>query len=110
MFDGTTAWVGPSPSLLGDHLTVGFRPNDIVFARSGNRLPGIIRRASFLGSHMDYLIDAGGVSLRASIDSRHALSDGMMFGDGEACRINFHTVQWFEEVLPESAVKVETHA
>jgi iron(III) transport system ATP-binding protein len=108
--DGATAWVGQPPERHGEHLTAGFRPNDIVLSRGGEGLPGVVRRASFLGSQMDYLVDVGGVSLRASTDSRHALSDGQMFRDGDACRIRFHTMQWFDEVLPDGAVKGESHA
>jgi iron(III) transport system ATP-binding protein len=108
--DGITAWIGQAPDRQGDHLTAGFRPNDIVLSRGGAGLPGIVRRASFLGSQMDYLVDVGGVSLRASTDSRHALDEGQMFRDGEDCRVGFHTVQWFDEVLPEGAVKGEAHA
>jgi hypothetical protein len=33
-----------------------------------------------------------------------------MFCDGETCRIGFHTVQWFNEVLPAGYVKGESHA
>lgn len=108
--DGVTAWVGQCPDTPSDHLTAGFRPHDIVLSRTGDGLPGIVRRASFLGAQMDYLIEVGGVNIRATTDSRHALDDGQLFHDGEACRMGFHTVQWFDEVLPEVVVKGETHA
>jgi iron(III) transport system ATP-binding protein len=110
LVDGVTDWVGPPPDRHGERLAAGFRPNDVVLSRNGEGLPGIIRRASFLGAQMDYLIEVGGVTLRAATDSRHALDDGQMFRDGEACRIGFHAVQWFDEVLPEGDVKGATHA
>ncbi len=108
--DGVTQWVGQLPDKPADRLTAGFRPHDIVLSSTGEGLPGVVRRASFLGSQMDYLIEVGGVSVRATTDSRHALNDGKMFRDGDACRIGFYTVQWFDEVLPEGAAKGETHA
>jgi iron(III) transport system ATP-binding protein len=108
--DGITDWTGQAPELDGEQITVGFRPADIILSRNGEGLPGVVKRASFLGAQMDYLIEIGGVTVRATTDSRHALGDGKMFCDGESCRIGFHTVQWFNEVLPAGYVKGESHA
>ncbi|MBI4740006.1 MAG: ABC transporter ATP-binding protein [Betaproteobacteria bacterium] len=105
--DGVTEWVGPLPDREGGHLAAGFRPNDVALSRSGAGLPGIVRRASFLGAQTDYLIEVGGVTLRAATDSRRAGAGGQLFRDNEPCRIGFHAVQWFDELDATGTVNAE---
>jgi iron(III) transport system ATP-binding protein len=100
--DGVGTWTEAPPDLPGDRLTLGCRPFDIVVTRSGDGLPGIVRRASFLGAQMDYLIEAGGVTFRAATDSRRALSAEYCFADGESCRLTFRGAQWFDAAASDS--------
>jgi iron(III) transport system ATP-binding protein len=55
-----------------------------------------VRRASFLGAQVDYLIDVVGREIRAALPSHECLDRDLLFTEGEACRVSFATVQWFE--------------
>ena len=94
--DGADVWPGPAPDLAGEHATFGCRPFDIELSRDGSGLAGVVRRASFLGAQMDYLIEVGGVTLRAATDSRRALAAEHRFEEGETCRLAFRGSQWFD--------------
>jgi iron(III) transport system ATP-binding protein len=94
--DGQTEWRGPAPERAGDDAAIGFRPTDVMLARDGDGLPGTVRRASFLGAQMDYLIEVAGTTVRAALDSRQCLDQGLMFAEGDSCRLRFHAVQWFD--------------
>jgi iron(III) transport system ATP-binding protein len=100
---GDLAWTGPPPQRTQRTLAAGFRPGDVILARAGDGLPGVVRRASFLGAQVDYLIDVAGTLVRAALPSHDCLARGLLFGEGEACRIGFHTVQWFDAAALERA-------
>jgi len=89
------AWVGPAPQLHGETLTAGFRPSDVMLARAGDGLPGVVRRASFLGSQVDYLIDIAGTLVRAALPSHECLARDLLFVEGDKCRVALAAVQWF---------------
>ena len=91
----TTPWVGPEPDQHGARITAGFRPSDVLLARDGDGLPGHIVRASFLGAQVDYLIDIAGTLIRAALPSHECLARGLLFVEGEPCRVGLATVQWF---------------
>jgi iron(III) transport system ATP-binding protein len=71
----------------------------VVLARESHEgsdgLPGTIRRASFLGAQFDYLIEIAGALIRAALPSHECLARGLLFAEGDACRVNLATVQWF---------------
>ncbi|WP_301101289.1 ABC transporter ATP-binding protein [Propionivibrio sp.] len=95
----STAWVGPTPDKAGGKFTAGFRPSDVMLARDSSGhpgLPGIIRRASFLGAQVDYLIDIAGTLVRAALPSHECLDRDLLFVEGDNCRVGLATVQWFE--------------
>ena len=89
-------WTEAAPTRAGDALTAGFRPSDVVLSRDGAGLPATIRRASFLGASVDYLMDLAGTPIRAALPSREALERGLMFAEGDACRVGVAAVQWFD--------------
>ncbi len=108
----STAWSGPPPDKApgaDGKLTAGFRPSDVLLARpqsnekpneksDGNKatgLPGTIRRVSFLGAQVDYLIDIAGTLIRAALPSHECLERGLLFAEGQACRVDLAAVQWF---------------
>jgi iron(III) transport system ATP-binding protein len=74
----------------------GFRPSDARITREGNGLRGTVRRASFLGAMMDYLVDVDGATLRTNIEPHEAIANNLMFTDGENCVVDFHNLLWFE--------------
>jgi iron(III) transport system ATP-binding protein len=89
-------WTGLPPDKPGNILTAGFRPSDVVLSRQGEGLPGTIRRASFLGAQFDYLIEIAGTLIRAALPSHECVARDLLFSEGDSCRINLATVQWFE--------------
>ena len=93
---GVEPWTGPPPNRAGGLLAAGFRPSDVLLARSGPGLPGTVRRASFLGAQVDYLIDVAGTLVRATTPSHECVERDLLFVEGETCRLGFAAVQWFE--------------
>jgi iron(III) transport system ATP-binding protein len=92
----STPWVGPAPDKHGDMLSAGFRPSDVMLSREGDGLAGTLRRVSFLGAQVDYLIEIGGTLIRAALPSHECLERDLLFVEGDACRVSLSTVQWFE--------------
>lgn len=89
-------WTGSPPDKPGNILTAGFRPSDVILSRDGGGLPGTIRRASFLGAQFDYLIEIAGTLIRAALPSHECVARNLLFSEGDRCRIDLATVQWFE--------------
>lgn len=73
----------------------GFRPSDVQIAPTGTGLRGTVKRASFLGAMMHYLIEVDGAHLRTSIETHEAISKGIMFKEGDTCVIKFQDLLWF---------------
>ncbi|MDR1709734.1 MAG: ABC transporter ATP-binding protein [Candidatus Accumulibacter sp.] len=93
--DSRETWQGAPPDKEGETLTAGFRPSDVILSREGAGLPGTIRRASFLGAQFDYLIEIAGALIRAALPSHECLARDLLFAEGDACRVDLATVQWF---------------
>ena len=74
----------------------GFRPSDVRLGRDGQGLRCRVKRASFLGAMMDYLIEVDGVQFRTQVETHAALAQGIMFGESDACTATFHSVHWFK--------------
>ena len=78
------------------------RPSDVNMFRPGagnapaGALRGVVKRASFLGSLMDYLVEIDGAQLRAEIPTHVAVENDLIFQDGEDCLITFTDLHWFD--------------
>ena len=83
----------------------GFRPSDVQIAPQGAGLGGIVKRASFLGAMIDYLIEVDGAHLRTSIETHEAMSKGLMFKEGYPCVISFRNLLWFNAQSLKEVVK-----
>ena len=83
----------------------GFRPSDVQIAPEGTGLRGTIKRASFLGAMIDYLIEVDGTHLRTSIETHEAMSRGLTFKEGEECVISFRDLLWFNAESLKEVVK-----
>jgi iron(III) transport system ATP-binding protein len=93
-------WEPPKGDAPG--WVAGFRPSDIEIAPQGNGLRGTVKRASFLGAMMHYLIEVDGAQLRTTIETHEAMSKGLMFKEGDTCVISFRDLLWFDaKSLPE---------
>ena len=93
--DSPHPWTGTPPEGEGERFTAGFRPSDVLLARDGDGLPATIRRASFLGATMDYLVEVDGVPLRVIQDTHEAIDGGTLMQENEPCRVAFHNLHWF---------------
>ncbi|MDR1377598.1 MAG: ABC transporter ATP-binding protein [Synergistaceae bacterium] len=101
-------WIPPTDSTpnsggVASGWVAGFRPSDVEIAREGvsgeqrsEGLRGVVRRASFLGAMIDYLIEVDGASLRTALETHEALSRGLMFDEGESCVVSFRNLLWFD--------------
>jgi iron(III) transport system ATP-binding protein len=85
------------PGDKGGDLVAGFRPSDVRLSRQGEGLRGVVGRVSFLGATTDFLIDVDGQTVRTQLDTHKALSDGLLFAEGDACVVGFHGLHWFEQ-------------
>ena len=94
--EGNEPWTGPAPTRAGSKLAAGFRPGDVILAREGEGLAGTVRRVSFLGAEVDYLIDIAGTQVRAALPSHDCVARGLLFAEGERCRVRFNQLQWFD--------------
>lgn len=110
---GTGSQIVPWPAPKGcAELWVGAcRPSDVVMAKPGapeapaNALNGIVKRASFLGPLMDYLVDIDGAHLRIETPTHIAVESESIFQEGERCLIAFKDLHWFEEAQREEVGK-----
>jgi iron(III) transport system ATP-binding protein len=89
------------PAALGADPVAGFRPTDVILSREGAGLRGKVKRASFLGAMTDYLIEGGGVAIRTHLETHKALAEGLLFAEGDACVLNFHSLNWFSRAACE---------
>lgn len=90
----------PMPDGSAEEWIAGCRPSDVIISRPGTTaepaLRGVIKRASFLGAMMDYLVDIDGAHLRTELETHRAIADNLVFQEGEECRIRFHNLHWFD--------------
>ncbi|CAK7046119.1 MAG: Vitamin B12 import ATP-binding protein BtuD [Desulfovibrio sp.] len=98
---GTGEQVVPWPAPSGDapEWIGACRPSDVILERPGkldNALKGVVKRASFLGAMMDYLIEVDGTHLRTELETYRAVEKGLIFNDGDSCEIAFHNLHWFD--------------
>jgi len=81
---------------------VAFRPSDVRIARLEEGVPpvdalcGVMRRASFLGAMMDYLVEIDGALLRTALPTHEAVTQGLIFQEGEQCAVSFLKLHWFD--------------
>jgi iron(III) transport system ATP-binding protein len=87
-----------------------FRPSDVLIARLEENVPpadalrGVVRRASFLGAMMDYLVDIDGALLRTALETHAAVTRGLIFREGENCAVSFRSLHWFDAQSAAEAV------
>lgn len=93
--DGQQVIPWAEPTGVADAWVAGFRPSDVQIRPQGAGLQGVIKRASFLGSMMHYLIEIDGTHLRTNIETHEAVSQGLIFKDGDTCSVTFRDLLWF---------------
>lgn len=95
-------WEMPTDASIPEWIA-GFRPSDVHISRpetdahtKHKPLRGIIKRASFLGAMMDYLVEIDGAHLRTELETHYAMTNNLIFKEGEECDISFHKLFWFD--------------
>ena len=95
---GTGEQVVPweKPQDNADEWVAGFRPSDVELSVNKPGLRGIVKRASFLGAMMHYLIEVDGAHLCTCLETHEAIAKGLVLKDGDACTISFRDLLWFK--------------
>ncbi|GHV52009.1 ABC transporter ATP-binding protein [Synergistales bacterium] len=94
--DGAQKMPWEAPPGSAPLWAAGCRPSDVRLTRGGGGLRGTIKRASFLGAMMDYLVEIDGAHLRTSIETHEAIARELMFKEGDACGVSFRNLIWFD--------------
>lgn len=100
--NGTQPVPWPMPEGEAEEWIGACRPSDVNMFRPDdnnrpeNILKGTVKRASFLGSLMDYLVEIDGAKLRVEIPTHEAVEKKLIFEDGDECAISFNDLHWFD--------------
>ncbi|HEY9054592.1 MAG TPA: ABC transporter ATP-binding protein [Rectinemataceae bacterium] len=92
--------LSPPESFKGTSGRAGCRPMDIILDRNPTiegGLPATVLRLSLLGPIVDFLLETGGVQLRAQIQTEEALAKDLLIEEGSKCGIRFSSLRWFEK-------------
>lgn len=80
----------------GEKILAACRPSDIELTREDTGTKAEVKRATFLGSTVDYSVSLGGLSLRVQQDTHEAIKNNLLFNEGETCFLKFHNVKSFD--------------
>jgi len=92
--------LAPPPSFRDGAGRAGCRPMDIILDRNPgvvDGLPAKVLRLSLLGPIVDFLLEVGGVQLRAQIQTEEALAKDLLIEEGSDCGISFAGLRWFDK-------------
>ncbi|HHY33775.1 MAG TPA: ABC transporter ATP-binding protein [Firmicutes bacterium] len=96
---GTEMQVGraiPAQLRSAPRIVMAFRPMDAELSRSPDGLEGVVKRVTFLGATLDYLITVGPHEVRVEQDTHEAIANGLVFSEGETCHLRLCDVKWFD--------------
>lgn len=88
---------GEAPAVSVAEKVLGFRPSDVAVTRTGDGIKGKVVKATYLGTTMDYTIEIDGEHFRTAIETHEAITNDLMFKEGEPCVINFRALHWFNK-------------
>lgn len=96
--EGCPAALGrPSREFQGvKKLLAACRPADVELTRDTTNVEGRVKRVTYLGPTFDYMIAIGKEELRVEQDTQEALSQNLLFAEGESCYLKFHDLKWFD--------------
>jgi iron(III) transport system ATP-binding protein len=90
----------PLPAERADALRAGgmvaaCRPHDLRIAQGTTGFRGILKRAVYLGSLIDYRIFVGETEIRVQQDIQEALAENRIFKEGDIVNLQFLDLKWF---------------
>lgn len=90
---------GKSPAAFSDGPgKAACRPMDIIIEKDASgtgSMPAKVARLSLLGPIVDYLLEMGGVQLRAQIQTEEAIARNLIIEKDQPCGIRFAVLKWF---------------
>lgn len=78
------------------NLVAACRPADVELTRTTGNVEGLVKRVTYLGPTFDYLVAIGKAEIRVEQDTQEALSQDLLFAEGETCFLKFHDLKWFD--------------
>jgi len=95
-----------SDALHAGGMVAACRPHDIRIAQGKTSFSGILKRAVYLGSLIDYRILAGKTEIRVQQDIQEALAENQFFKEGDIVNLKFLDLKWFsrKEIAAEEGV------
>jgi iron(III) transport system ATP-binding protein len=87
-------------ALRSGGIVAACRPNDVRIVKGGGGFHGLLKRAVYLGPHIDYRIVVGSTEIRAQQDIQEALAQNGIIKEGDVVGLQFLDLKWFsrEEV------------
>jgi iron(III) transport system ATP-binding protein len=82
-------------SLRAGSLVAGCRPQDIQLSADEPHLLGLLKRAVYLGSTLDYRISVGATEIRVQQDIQEALAGNRLYREGDKIGLRFLDMKWF---------------
>jgi iron(III) transport system ATP-binding protein len=82
-------------SLRAGSLVAGCRPQDIQLSADKPHLRGLLKRAVYLGSTLDYRISVGATEIRVQQDIQEALAGNRLYREGDKIGLRFLDMKWF---------------
>ncbi len=71
------------------------RPMEVELSHTSGPLEGKVVRKALLGPIIDYRIDLGGTVVRAQLQTEEGSMKGLIFEEGDSCRVGFSRLLWF---------------
>jgi len=90
----------PSQRFPGPKGKLACRPMDVILSRSihpETMVKAKIVRLSLLGPIVDYLLDIGGIAIRAQMQTEAAMAQDLLIEEGQECGVRFAEPKWFSE-------------
>jgi len=82
-------------ALRSGSLVAACRPHDVRIVQGETGFRGVLKRAVYLGSMIDYRIFAGQTEIRVQQDIVEALAEDRIFSEGETVNLQFLDLKWF---------------
>jgi iron(III) transport system ATP-binding protein len=93
-------------ALRSGSLVAACRPHDVRIVRGETGFRGVLKRAVYLGSMIDYRVVVGQMEIRVQQDIVEALAENRIFTEGETVNFQFLDLKWFAQQDVEAGERV----